>query len=385
MASDNQRGHSHAHSINTLGHLYSVYGDSVSRNTSPSVPPPRISPAPLSHISSLSQALPEPGNVTPRSLHTPLPPSYSGGLNNLTSSHELSPADRYPGIRPHSRVAVRAPHILNPHSSERPPTSEINNSPHNPRVALPPASIHNHIHSSSSSSRTRVSLHDSPALRIHSPHALVGRIQPISPLNARPTAIPNFSPVSRRIPAAQVADPLFLPSSSLNSPRYPSPASGLRYNYTRQNPVSVPVTPVSRHLDSPFNYPQRSPLAPITSPIASPVQSPALPSLSTPALPNTKNIPLLTGRADWGAWHDGVITLLLHIGVLNHVNGPAKPGTYYPPNLLPTYPPELSDFPTTAEEQVSAVWWLKDSVRRSGYKTGKRPQKNRTTTALDRK
>ncbi|KAF8186011.1 hypothetical protein BJ912DRAFT_475832 [Pholiota molesta] len=358
MASNNQREHSRTHSVNhTLSHMYSAYGDQVSRNISPSVPPPDVSPAPLSNMSPLLQALSEPGYVTPRSIHTHLPPSYSGGLENLSSSHHLSFVDRYPGIRPLSRVALHAPRTLNLQSSERPPT----NSPRNPRVALPPTSIPNRIQTPSSS-HTRVSSHDTPASRIHSP---LGRIQSLSPINARPPVTSNFSPVSRRIPAAQTADPLFLPSSSVNSPRYPSPASGLRYNYTRPHQVSVPATPISRQLDSPFNY-QHSPLALITSPVApipSPIISPALPSPSTPALPNTKNIPLLTGRTDWGGWHDGVIALLIHSGVLNHVNSPTiNPGTYYPPNFVPTYPPIVSTLSSVDEKQTSALWWSRDQI-----------------------
>jgi hypothetical protein len=47
---------------------------------------------------------------------------------------------------------------------------------------------------------------------------------------------------------------------------------------------------------------------------------------SSKSLPNVSHVPHLTGRVDFGAWNDGVRTLILHMGLLGHIANPSPSG-----------------------------------------------------------
>src|SRR5271168_260276 len=84
--------------------------------------------------------------------------------------------------------------------------------------------------------------------------------------------------------------------------------------------------------------------------------------VSTKTLPTVTHIPILSGRTDFGAWNDGVRTLLLHLGYLGHVSDPPPAGFTPLPDRVPTYPPPLSDPPFLAELSAHKIWWERDNV-----------------------
>src|SRR5277367_4811428 len=55
-----------------------------------------------------------------------------------------------------------------------------------------------------------------------------------------------------------------------------------------------------------------------------------------PANTTTKEIPLLTGKHDWGPWHTAVWTLIDCSNLLGHIHDTMLPGALYDPDLEPT-------------------------------------------------
>lgn len=79
-------------------------------------------------------------------------------------------------------------------------------------------------------------------------------------------------------------------------------------------------------------------------------------------LPSTKDIPLLTGRQDWGPWHSAVRTLILNANLLGHIADDPLPGAIFDPGLWPTYPPTVHRRSTRAEIQSFTDWWSRDGL-----------------------
>src|ERR1700678_1685216 len=124
-----------------------------------------------------------------------------------------------------------------------------------------------------------------------------------------------------------------------------------------------------------FAAPQPRPLPPhpILSPqTCSPRTQPlhtrtALPYLnqhtfSFPSFPSTKDIPILTGKHDWGRWHSAVRSLILNANLLGHIADDPFPGALYDPGLSPTYPPVLHRGSTHDEVQTFTDWWSRDGL-----------------------
>ena len=124
-----------------------------------------------------------------------------------------------------------------------------------------------------------------------------------------------------------------------------------------------------------FAAPQPRPLPPhpILSPqTCSPHTQPlhtrtALPYLnqhtfSFPSFPSTKDIPILTGKHDWGPWHSAVRSLILNANLLGHIADDPFPGALYDPGLSPTYPPVLHRGSTHDEVQTFTDWWSRDGL-----------------------
>jgi hypothetical protein len=79
-------------------------------------------------------------------------------------------------------------------------------------------------------------------------------------------------------------------------------------------------------------------------------------------LPSTKDIPLLTGKHDWGLWHSAVRTLILNTNLLGHIADELLPGASYDPGLWPTYPPVIHlDF-SQSELHCFSEWWSQDGI-----------------------
>jgi hypothetical protein len=130
------------------------------------------------------------------------------------------------------------------------------------------------------------------------------------------------------------------------------------------SPLPLPSHPL--HYHSHFPDPQSShPLAPnlapnhFVNPRSSPV--PFVPVSSKP-LPTVSHIPLLSGRTDFGAWNDGVRTLLLHLGCLGHIADPPAPGLIPLPDRVPTYPPPLYVSPSHFDFSNYKMWWEQDNI-----------------------
>jgi hypothetical protein len=85
-------------------------------------------------------------------------------------------------------------------------------------------------------------------------------------------------------------------------------------------------------------------------------------SSSTRSLPTVSHIPLLSRWTDFGAWNNGVCTLLLHLGCLGHISDPPAGSYAALPDQIPTYPPLLSVSPTPPEFSDYKFWWEQDNV-----------------------
>ena len=142
----------------------------------------------------------------------------------------------------------------------------------------------------------------------------------------------------------------------------------------RQLPPHFSHPPSSpSHLHNP-NYrishdPQPQPLRYASHPLAPHLAPDLFSDSSVPyspasgkTLPSVAHIPILSGRADFGAWNDGVRTLLLHLGYLGHISDPASFGSVSLPDRDPTFPPLLSMSPSPPELSAYRSWWEQDNV-----------------------
>jgi Reverse transcriptase (RNA-dependent DNA polymerase) len=80
------------------------------------------------------------------------------------------------------------------------------------------------------------------------------------------------------------------------------------------------------------------------------------------SLPSTKDIPLLTGKHDWGPWHSAVSSLVLCSNLLNHIADDLLPGAAYDPDLWPTYPPVIQPESSPEELTEFSTWWSRDGI-----------------------
>ena len=75
--------------------------------------------------------------------------------------------------------------------------------------------------------------------------------------------------------------------------------------------LSIPTfSPPSPHLSPQLINPPILPTVPTHSNTFSPFNS---------SLPSTKDVPLLSGKHDWGPWHTAVCTLILNSNLLGHI------------------------------------------------------------------
>ena len=111
----------------------------------------------------------------------------------------------------------------------------------------------------------------------------------------------------------------------------------------------------------PLRYPSQT-LAPSLAP--DPIFDHSVPysSASAKTLPTVAHIPILSGRTDFGAWNDGVRTLLLHLGYLSHIADPSTFGAFALPDRAASYPPTLSVPPTPIEVSAYRIWWEQDNI-----------------------
>jgi hypothetical protein len=104
----------------------------------------------------------------------------------------------------------------------------------------------------------------------------------------------------------------------------------------------------------------------------SPLHSPYQPSSNSSSykkpnnhnftLPSTKDIPILTGKHDWGSWHTAVWTLIDCSNLLGHILGEPLPGALYDPDLEPLFPPIITRLSSPDEKAEYSEWWNKDKI-----------------------
>ena len=80
------------------------------------------------------------------------------------------------------------------------------------------------------------------------------------------------------------------------------------------------------------------------------------------SLPNTKDIPLLTGKHDWGPWHSAVSSLILCSNLFSHIADDILPGAAYDPDLWLTYPPILQPNSKPEAHHEFSQWWSRDGI-----------------------
>ena len=95
---------------------------------------------------------------------------------------------------------------------------------------------------------------------------------------------------------------------------------------------------------------------------AAPVLPNAHISSSISSLPSTKDIPLLSGKHNWGPWHSAVHMLILNSNLLGHIADDPLPGASFNPGLSPTYPPVVNRRSSPDKIQSFTDWWSRDGL-----------------------
>ena len=131
--------------------------------------------------------------------------------------------------------------------------------------------------------------------------------------------------------------------------------------FNAPSPIPIP----NNAIPSPqlhFHRPRvvRTNIDPLQHPLQQPLQQVTFPTSSS--LPSTKDVPLLTGKHDWGPWHSAVRTLILNANLLGHIADDPLPNAVFDPGLWPTYPPSVTQRSSHAEIQSFNDWWSRDGV-----------------------
>ena len=154
-------------------------------------------------------------------------------------------------------------------------------------------------------------------------------------------------------------------NSPLPNATYFSPARPPSTYLPAQNTVPQPVQPAPMRPFFPFNQN----FSPINSNfLPSPTRSNhsqnnhSSQNILKISLPSTKDLPLLTGKHNWGLWHSAVSSLILCSNLLSHIADDLLPGAAYDPDLWPMYPPILQPDAGPEERTEFSNWWSKDGV-----------------------
>ena len=124
--------------------------------------------------------------------------------------------------------------------------------------------------------------------------------------------------------------------------------------YNAHSPIQIPnnATPPPIHLPHPLTVHTAT----------APLQQVQHISLANSSLPSTKDVPLPTGKHDWGPWHLAVRTLILNANILGHIVDDPLLGAVYDPGLWPTYPPSVNQRSSQVELQSFNDWWSRNGV-----------------------
>ena len=130
--------------------------------------------------------------------------------------------------------------------------------------------------------------------------------------------------------------------------------------YAAPQPVPLPPDPIPlppNPIPATYAHLQHPHLAPIV-PHATTLQT----SYITSSLPSTKDIPILSGKHDWGPWHSAVHALIMNANLLGHIADDPLPGAIFDPGLWPMYPPTVHQTSTPAQLQSFTEWWSRDGL-----------------------
>ena len=187
-----------------------------------------------------------------------------------------------------------------------------------------------------------------------------------------PSASQSHIPSLRRTPSVPVPDNIHIahvPSS---------PFIDQRNNEKSRNSQRIQsLSPIAFHEPQPLhNFPASPPIHIPNNSLPSPVINLPHPRVRTnttvppqhqisfinSSLPSTKDVPLLTGKHDWGPWHSAVRTLILNANLLGHIADDPLPGAAFDPGLWPTYPPTVHQRSSHADLQTFTDWWSRDGI-----------------------
>jgi len=143
------------------------------------------------------------------------------------------------------------------------------------------------------------------------------------------------------------------------------PLSSLSSNNIQNRPFPIPDIPTFPELPTgpPLYNTNNHHINLITTNTPSIPQYPTNPLLNfkDSTLPSSMYIPLLTGRADWGAWSDMVSTAVINMNLYGHIAEKYSPKYGYDPGAKLTFPPIIDENATTEEVMVWHDWWRCDA------------------------
>ncbi|KAK1220981.1 hypothetical protein PQX77_016194 [Marasmius sp. AFHP31] len=86
-------------------------------------------------------------------------------------------------------------------------------------------------------------------------------------------------------------------------------------------------------------------------------------SSTTPSIPSTTTIPILHGQDNFAQWHEAATGMIQNLGLNLWICGPTPENVMsFNPNIVPVYPPSMSNNPTPEEYQIWQVFWARDGV-----------------------
>ena len=280
---------------------------------------------------------------------TQLPTYPSSTLNNYYShpasfiSHDQNNAHIYaspilydPVTLPPSASQYRVPSLRQTPSSPLPPLPSTRSShnqvdnrsrsvPYSPLIFQPPAPV------------LPTNIPQSPRHSIFSPPIIPSPLPNtayLSPVASHHSLSPIISHHSARLPTPNLAPHLAQPAPFLSFTQNAFPLINEHF------PPAVSIASPSHHNPS----------------------SHSSPTLLKLPLPSTKDIPLLTGKHDWGLWYSAVSSLILCSNLLSHIADDLLPGAAYDPDLWPTYPPVIQPDSSPDECMEFSNWWTQDGV-----------------------
>ena len=204
--------------------------------------------------------------------------------------------------------------------------------------------------------RSPFSSYNNPTFRVPSkpPHALYNQA-PIPPVNAPfpPPPVPHVHSRSALPPQPQFEHTYNYPYP----PTYNLPPIHNQYPQPTYNPPPVfnqfsSTQPAYQQHPIPVQYFNQLPPVPVTSPVPS----------SLKALPTVTHIQILTSKADFFAWDEGVNTLIRAYNLLGHILEPSAFVDPARPDLAPTPAPVLSLKSSPQDIEASNRWWADDNI-----------------------